>query len=105
MLLEQPHSNDNQRGRPKACNAMEIEDIEITEQIQAPDDDQRDAAIQLPVSHAPELLLEPVDRGLQYNSLCAQLAFFGGVVGLERHVEIKCGCCQIEDGRVGRVGK
>jgi hypothetical protein len=50
-------------------------------------------------------LLEPVDRRLQHNSFCAQLAFFGGVVGLERHVEIKCGRRQIEDGCVGRVRK
>src|SRR5262245_57762042 len=89
MVFQQPDSDDHQRYRPKSCNAVQIEYVEIAEEIDAADNHEGHATPEFSVLNVAELLLKSVDRCFQHDSFCAQLAFLRGVIRLEWHVEVK----------------
>src|SRR5579862_1175784 len=68
---------------------MQIENIQVAEQVETAEHDQCDAAPEFPVLDRAELLLKPVDRRLERNSLRAEHTFLRRVIRLERHVEVK----------------
>src|SRR5262249_7625802 len=89
MSPQHPNTETDQYDRPQLSDAIDSHEVEIVGEKQGPDQHQRDASPQFLVGHFLELLLETIDRSFQLHALHGVLALLRGVIGIERHVEIK----------------
>src|SRR2546423_392335 len=105
MLFQQPNADDDQHRGPQPGDTMQVKKIEIAEQIKTADNDERNTAPELAILHSSELLLQSIDRGFKRDSLRAEHALLGGVISLERHIEIEPGSGEAEKRCLSGVGE
>src|SRR6266516_8089809 len=91
MFLQQQQSGNDKQYGPESCNSLHVQHIEIAQQKQTTKNHQRDAAPEISVFCFAKLLLKPVDWGLQFDALGAQLSFLRRVIRVKWHVAIERG--------------